>query len=115
MIMWIKSARSAANGNCVEADDSGDAYVLVRDSKDRDGPVLSYHKDYWRGGRAVQFRPVPSYKVPAGLVAARDVRRGTPATDCWFAVRRSAGTLYFDADEVRAWKQGVEERTFVPA
>jgi hypothetical protein len=113
--MWFKSAWCGPDSNCPEADDSGDLYVLLRDSKDRDGPVLSYRKDYWRGGRAVQFRPVPSYKVPAGLVAARDVRRGAPATDCWFAVRRSAGTLYFDADEVRAWKQGVERDEFVPA
>lgn len=113
--MWTKSARSGPNGNCVEIDESGESFVLVRDSKDPDGPVLVYRKDYWRGGRAVQFRPVQAYAVPAHIVAARDVRKGQFATPAWFAVRRAGATLYFDADEVRAWKQGIESGEFALA
>jgi hypothetical protein len=45
---WIKSSYSGASGgNCVEANDSGSA-VLVRDTKDRTGPVLRFSADAWR-------------------------------------------------------------------
>jgi hypothetical protein len=44
---WRKSSFSGANGgNCVEvADDTG--RVLVRDTKDRDGLVLSVPAEAW--------------------------------------------------------------------
>lgn len=41
---WRTSSFSAYNGNCVEVA-SG---VLVRDSQDRDGPVLSFPAVAWR-------------------------------------------------------------------
>lgn len=62
--MWRKASRSAGNGACVEvafrkASRSVDTAncvevadchhgVLVRDSKDPDGPVLSFSADSWR-------------------------------------------------------------------
>lgn len=38
---WIKASRSTSGANCVEMRRHGDA-VQVRDSKDPDGPVLSF-------------------------------------------------------------------------
>ena len=44
-----KSSRSAANGNCVEAGvcSCGERDILVRDSKDPDGPVLRFTRAEW--------------------------------------------------------------------
>jgi len=45
---WRTSSYSGSNGNCVElAADSG-AQVLVRDTKDREGPVLAFRPGIWR-------------------------------------------------------------------
>jgi hypothetical protein len=47
-VMWHKTSHSGSNGNCVEvAADSG-ARVLVRDTKDRGGPVLAFRPSAWR-------------------------------------------------------------------
>jgi hypothetical protein len=45
MFTWVTSSYSS-QGNCVEiaARDS----VLVRDTKDRQGPVLTFSADVWR-------------------------------------------------------------------
>ncbi|HEX3207618.1 MAG TPA: DUF397 domain-containing protein [Propionibacteriaceae bacterium] len=43
--MWRKSSRSGANG-CVEVA-LDPAEVAVRDSKDRNGPVLRFHAHEW--------------------------------------------------------------------
>jgi hypothetical protein len=43
---WRKSSRSAGNGACVETARTRDG-VLVRDSKDPDGPVLVLVTDSW--------------------------------------------------------------------
>lgn len=43
---WIKSSFSGANG-CVEILRTESA-VLVRDSKDTNGPVLAFSHDAWR-------------------------------------------------------------------
>lgn len=45
-IRWRKSSYSKANGNCVEA--AGSTWgVLARDSKDQDGPVLTFGAPTW--------------------------------------------------------------------
>jgi hypothetical protein len=45
---WIKSSYSGAQGgNCLEAADH-DSRVLVRDTKDRTGPMLRFTPDAWR-------------------------------------------------------------------
>ena len=47
-ITWIKSSYSGgSDGNCVEVSDHGNR-VLVRDTKDRTGPVLRFTPDAWR-------------------------------------------------------------------
>jgi hypothetical protein len=46
---WRKSTYSGANGgNCVETA-SGSGAVLVRDTTDRDGVMLSIAADAWQG------------------------------------------------------------------
>jgi prepilin-type processing-associated H-X9-DG protein len=44
--VWRKSARSGSNG-CVEVA-FADGHVAVRDSKDRQGPVLVFTAAEWR-------------------------------------------------------------------
>jgi hypothetical protein len=46
--MWRKSSRSGADGACVEVR-RVPAAVQVRDTKDRQGPVLSFPAQAWHG------------------------------------------------------------------
>lgn len=39
---WIKSSYSGSEANCVEVADHTETGVLVRDTKDRTGPVLRF-------------------------------------------------------------------------
>lgn len=45
---WKKSTRSSAGGDCVEVATPPRA-VMVRDSKNQQGPVLSFNAGEWRG------------------------------------------------------------------
>lgn len=46
---WRTSSRSSdSGGNCVEVADNLPGVVLVRDSKDRSGPMLSFAPGTWR-------------------------------------------------------------------
>jgi predicted secreted Zn-dependent protease len=47
-LTWRKSTRSGAAGHCVEVANAP-ATVLVRDSKDVTGPVLSFSETSWAG------------------------------------------------------------------
>jgi Domain of unknown function (DUF397) len=44
---WRKSSASSSNASCVEVRGQGDAVVDVRDSKNPDGPVLSFGPGEW--------------------------------------------------------------------
>ena len=46
-IPWRKASRSVGNGECVEIS-SGPGLVSIRDSKNPEGPVLSYPADAFR-------------------------------------------------------------------
>lgn len=46
-VMWKKSGRSAANGNCVEVAMLDGGHVGVRDSKNQSGAVLVFTPDEW--------------------------------------------------------------------
>jgi hypothetical protein len=46
--VWRKSARSNNGGACVEVARNLPGIVAVRDSKDRDGPVLIFAPDEWQ-------------------------------------------------------------------
>lgn len=47
-LAWKKSTRSNGGGDCVEVATPTRA-VLVRDSKDQTGPILSFTADTWAG------------------------------------------------------------------
>ncbi|WFE34942.1 DUF397 domain-containing protein [Micromonospora sp. WMMD975] len=44
---WRKSTRSGAQGNCVEIADNLPGVVAVRDSKDQQGPALTFTPEAW--------------------------------------------------------------------
>lgn len=44
---WQKAARSMSSGQCVQAGPGACGMVHVRDSKDADGPVLSFSQQEW--------------------------------------------------------------------
>lgn len=46
-LQWRKARRSAGNGACVEVASAG-SRILVRDSKDQDGPMVGYPAGSWR-------------------------------------------------------------------
>jgi hypothetical protein len=56
---WRKASYSSNNGNCVEVARNLPGVVVVRDSKDPDGPVLVFTRAEWRaflsGARAGEF------------------------------------------------------------
>jgi hypothetical protein len=45
---WRTSSHSGSNSNCVEVAANSGARVLVRDTKDREGPVLAFGPSAWR-------------------------------------------------------------------
>lgn len=45
--MWTKSSRSTGNGACVEVKSPAAESVVVRDSKDPLGPVLTFSPEEW--------------------------------------------------------------------
>ena len=47
-LTWRKSTRSGAAGHCVEVAETR-AAVLVRDSKNANGPVLRFGPPGWKG------------------------------------------------------------------
>ena len=56
---WIKSSASNGNGTCVEAASVKEGEILVRNSRDPEGPVLSFTKAEWvaflAGAKAGEF------------------------------------------------------------
>ena len=46
-LRWKKSTKSGQN-NCVEVTQARDGRVLVRDSKNPDGPVLAFSIESWQ-------------------------------------------------------------------
>ncbi len=46
--IWVKSSLSFANGNCVEVSDQPEGTVGVRNSREREGPVLRFTPDEWQ-------------------------------------------------------------------
>lgn len=53
---WHTSSYSTYNGNCVQVR-LADGAVQVRDSKDPDGPVLTFTRDEWTAFLAPRSTP----------------------------------------------------------
>ena len=68
--IWRKSRHSVANGNCVQVAVSSDA-VMIRDSADSEGPVISYPAAAWRAF-------VAAAKMPTPLSLPRENRSSSP-------------------------------------
>jgi hypothetical protein len=75
---WRKATYSIANGDCAELA-SVAGIVLVRDTKDRSGRILSYPSDSWRS--FICKVRMGAYDAPHlwQIVDAVAVRRGWPA------------------------------------
>ena len=58
-LQWRKARRSANNGACVEVVAPANGQILIRDSKDQDGPVIQYSASSWHvflgGAKKGQF------------------------------------------------------------
>lgn len=52
---WRKARRSMGNGDCVEVAQLN-GQILIRDSKNPEGPVLRYSPSSWRRFTEVQAR-----------------------------------------------------------
>jgi hypothetical protein len=46
-VRWIKSSASGANGQCVETTSIKEDEILVRNSRDPEGPILAFTKAEW--------------------------------------------------------------------
>jgi hypothetical protein len=57
-LQWRKARRSANNGACVEVAPAN-GQIIIRDSKDQDGPVIRYSASSWHiflgGAKKGQF------------------------------------------------------------
>ncbi|MDH6463471.1 hypothetical protein M2302_003663 [Micromonospora sp. A200] len=63
---WRTSSRSTdSGGNCVEVADNLPGVVLVRDSKDRSGPTLTFAPGAWRSFVAQTPSAPPTDRGPA--------------------------------------------------
>lgn len=58
-IRWIKASVSAGNGACVEVASIKEDEILVRNSRDPEGPILSFTNAEWvaflAGAKAGEF------------------------------------------------------------
>jgi hypothetical protein len=57
--VWVKSSHSGSQANCVEV--AARDRVLVRDTKDRGGPVLRFTPDTWRRFAVQVKADMPSF------------------------------------------------------
>lgn len=114
--VFATATASGNSGNCVMiGGENGD--ILVKDSKDPEGPHLHYAADRWNGGRAVEFTPVSASTVPAHLVAAyvQKCDKGDKTQPAmWYAVTVPGDTsvLYYVKAEVDAFRDGISKGEF---
>lgn len=58
-VRWIKSTASNATGQCVETASIKEGEILVRNSRDPEGPILAFTKAEWiafiAGAKAGEF------------------------------------------------------------
>jgi Domain of unknown function (DUF397) len=78
--VWRKSAYSGGTSNCVEVAGNLPATVAVRDSKDPEGPALTFGHHAWKAftghvksGKYYKGLGLPPGGDPAGRVPSRPV------------------------------------------
>lgn len=111
--VWRKSSYSGANGgNCVEVAD-GPGAVLVRDSKNPDGPRLSFRLAMWEAftasmradARSVLSRPGPASVLKGALSGA-----GFPFSRCFeMSTQVDGGATRVTLGEIRAMEPRLAE------
>jgi hypothetical protein len=100
---FTRAAGSNLNGNCVEA--QGGPTVLVRDSKDPDGPHLHFTPEEWEVMLAV---------TQQGERVFTEVNLRAKEGQRTFALTADGDddVLYFTLAEVEAWEDGVRNGEF---
>jgi hypothetical protein len=101
--VFTRATASAYNGACVET--QGGPTVLVRDSKDPDGPHLHFTPDEWQVMLAVTQQGERVF-TEVNLQAKEGQRTFTLTAD------GDDDVLYFTLAEVEAWEDGVRNNEF---
>ncbi len=102
-LSWRTSSYSGNGNNCVEVAPDGGS-VLVRDTKDRSGPVLTFTAVQWTAFLAEVATDAPN--ISGTAVAEPEAKGGV-------ALRRSdSPALFFTPSEWAAFRSGVRGGEF---
>lgn len=111
---FARASTSTAQGQCAETTAAA-GEVLVRDSKDVQGPHLHFPAAGWEDGAGLTFTSVDTADVPEHLTEARIATGHAPGEEEWYSLTDGTDTLWFTQAEVDAFRSGVRMREFALA